>query len=147
MQLGLGRVCRPPSKTYRGAFQNLFQSVCEVIQNPLPRHPGPRRSTSTPVCSSSRRPVTARQQQQQQQRGGWLSPSQSRGPRAGHGRGTAAFTTSLSPRGSPESGCVPGAELPRLAAGAAAATPPAPLDEDDSAAPSTLSLLGPLSPA
>lgn len=57
VQLGLGRVYpRPPSKTYRGAFQNLFQSVCEVIQNPLPRHPE----------ASSAAPSGARLQQQQE---------------------------------------------------------------------------------
>ncbi|XP_048192765.1 androgen receptor [Perognathus longimembris pacificus] len=146
VQLGLGRVYpRPPSKTYRGAFQNLFQSVREVIQNPGPRQPeaagaappGPRLQ---PQETSPRR---------QQQHGEDGSPQS-------HIRGPTSYLAldeeqqpsqqHSAPEGHPESGCL-------SEPGAAAATskglpqqPPEPQDENDSAAPSTMSLLGPTFP-
>nr|XP_005890308.1 PREDICTED: androgen receptor [Bos mutus] len=141
VQLGLGRVYpRPPSKTYRGAFQNLFQSVCEVIQNPLPRHPEASSAAPSGARLQQQQETSPRQQQQQQQQREDGSPQvQSRGP-----TGYLALEEEQqpsqhhsAPEGHPESGCVP---EPRAASAAA------PLDEDDSAAPSTLSLLGPTFP-
>ncbi|XP_032185839.1 androgen receptor isoform X2 [Mustela erminea] len=157
VQLGLGRVYpRPPSKTYRGAFQNLFQSVREVIQNPGPRHPEAA-SAAPPGArlqqqqqqQQQQETSSRQQQQQQQQQGDDGSPqAQRRGP-----TGYLALDEEQQPsqqqsahKGHPESGCVP-------EPGAASATgkglqqqQPAPPDEDDSAAPSTLSLLGPTFP-
>nr|XP_025717190.1 androgen receptor [Callorhinus ursinus] len=151
VQLGLGRVYpRPPSKTYRGAFQNLFQSVREVIQNPGPRHPE----------AASAAPPGARLQQQQQQPQE-TSPRQQQqqgddGSPQAQSRGLTGYLAldeeqqpsqqQPAPKGHTESGCVP-------EPGAASATgkglqqqQPAPPNEDDSAAPSTLSLLGPTFP-
>ncbi|XP_072812629.1 androgen receptor [Vicugna pacos] len=152
VQLGLGRVYpRPPSKTYRGAFQNLFQSVREVIQNPGPRHPEAA-SAAPPgagLQQQQQQETSPRQRQQQQQQGEDGSTQvQSRGP-----TGYLALDEEQQPsqqqsvpEGHPESGCVPGP-------GAASATGkglqqqrPAPPGDDDSAAPSTLSLLGPTFP-
>ncbi|VCW98499.1 unnamed protein product [Gulo gulo] len=153
VQLGLGRVYpRPPSKTYRGAFQNLFQSVREVIQNPGPRHPEAASAAPPGARLQQQQQETSsrqQQQQQQQQQGDDGSPqAQRRGP-----TGYLALDEEQQPsqqqsasKGHPESGCVP-------EPGAASATgkglqqqQPAPPDEDDSAAPSTLSLLGPTFP-
>ncbi|XP_074864187.1 androgen receptor isoform X2 [Carettochelys insculpta] len=40
-QLGFGGMCaRPAGKTFRGAFQALFQSVCEAFQGPPEQQPG-----------------------------------------------------------------------------------------------------------
>nr|XP_006215299.1 androgen receptor [Vicugna pacos] len=156
VQLGLGRVYpRPPSKTYRGAFQNLFQSVREVIQNPGPRHPEaasaapPGAGLQQQQQQQQQQETSPRQRQQQQQQGEDGSTQvQSRGP-----TGYLALDEEQQPsqqqsvpEGHPESGCVPGP-------GAASATGkglqqqrPAPPGDDDSAAPSTLSLLGPTFP-
>ncbi|XP_066212213.1 androgen receptor [Saccopteryx leptura] len=146
VQLGLGRLYpRPPSKTYRGAFQNLFQSVREVIQTPGPRHPE--------AVSSA--PPGARLQQQhetsprQQQQGEDESPqTQSRGP-----TGYLALVEEqqpsqppTAPEGHPESGCIPEQVTPSAAGKGLQQQLPAPPNEDDSAAPSTLSLLGPTFP-
>ena len=151
VQLGLGRVYpRPPSKTYRGAFQNLFQSVCEVIQNPLPRHP--EASSAAPPgarLQQQQQETSPRQQQQQQQQREDGSPQvQSRGP-----TGYLALEKEQqpsqhhsAPEGHPESGCVPEPRAASAAGKGLQQPPPAPLDEDDSAAPSTLSLLGPTFP-
>ncbi|GAB5584655.1 androgen receptor isoform X1 [Prionailurus iriomotensis] len=156
VQLGLGRVYpRPPSKTYRGAFQNLFQSVREVIQNPGPRHP---------EATSAAPPGARLQQQQQQQQQEQTSPQQQQqqqqqsedGSPQAQSRGPTGYLAldeeqqpsqqQSAPKGHLERGCVPDP-------GAASATgkglqrqQPAPPDEDDSAAPSTLSLLGPSFP-
>uniref|UniRef100_A0AC11C627 Androgen receptor n=1 Tax=Ovis aries TaxID=9940 RepID=A0AC11C627_SHEEP len=150
VQLGLGRVYpRPPSKTYRGAFQNLFQSVCEVIQNPLPRHPEAS-SAAPPGARLQQQQETSprRQQQQQQQREDGSPQVQSRGP-----TGYLALEEEQqpsqhhsAPEGHPESGCVPEPRAASAGGKGLQQPPPAPLDEDDSAAPSTLSLLGPTFP-
>lgn len=150
MQLGLGRVYpRPPSKTYRGAFQNLFQSVCEVIQNPLPRHPEASSAAPSGARLQQQQETSPRQQQQQQQQREDGSPQvQSRGP-----TGYLALEEEQqpsqhhsAPEGHPESGCVPEPRAASAAGKGLQQPPPAPLDEDDSAAPSTLSLLGPTFP-
>uniref|UniRef100_A0A8B9X651 Androgen receptor n=22 Tax=Boreoeutheria TaxID=1437010 RepID=A0A8B9X651_BOSMU len=150
VQLGLGRVYpRPPSKTYRGAFQNLFQSVCEVIQNPLPRHPEASSAAPSGARLQQQQETSPRQQQQQQQQREDGSPQvQSRGP-----TGYLALEEEQqpsqhhsAPEGHPESGCVPEPRAASAAGKGLQQPPPAPLDEDDSAAPSTLSLLGPTFP-
>ncbi|NP_001157363.1 androgen receptor [Equus caballus] len=147
VQLGLGRVYpRPPSKTYRGAFQNLFQSVREVIQNPGPRHPEAA-SAAPPGAHLQQQQETSPRQQQQQGEDG--SPqTQSRGP-----TGYLALEEEQqpsqqpsAPEGHPESGRVPEARAALAAGKGLQQQPPAPPDEDDSAAPSTLSLLGPTFP-
>uniref|UniRef100_A0A2K5W1V3 Androgen receptor n=1 Tax=Macaca fascicularis TaxID=9541 RepID=A0A2K5W1V3_MACFA len=153
VQLGLGRVYpRPPSKTYRGAFQNLFQSVREVIQNPGPRHPEAA-SAAPPGASlqqqQQQQQETSPRQQQQQQQGEDGSPQ-------AHRRGPTGYLVldeeqqpsqpQSAPECHPERGCVP---EPGAAVAAGKGLPqqlPAPPDEDDSAAPSTLSLLGPTFP-
>ncbi|KAL0588994.1 Androgen receptor [Plecturocebus cupreus] len=150
VQLGLGRVYpRPPSKTYRGAFQNLFQSVREVIQNPGTRHP---------EAASAVPPGASLQQQQQQQQ---TSPRQQQqgedGSPQAHGRGPTGYLAldeqrqpsqlKSAPECHSERGCVP---EPGVAVAAGKGLPqqlPAPPDRDDSAAPSTLSLLGPTFPS
>ncbi|XP_061265841.1 androgen receptor isoform X2 [Bos javanicus] len=151
VQLGLGRVYpRPPSKTYRGAFQNLFQSVCEVIQNPLPRHPEASSAAPSGARLQQQQETSPRQQQQQQQQREDGSPQvQSRGP-----TGYLALEEEQqpsqhhsAPEGHPESGCVPEPRAASAAGKGLQQPPPAPLDEDDSAAPSTLSLLGPTFPS
>uniref|UniRef100_A0A8C6S183 Androgen receptor n=1 Tax=Nannospalax galili TaxID=1026970 RepID=A0A8C6S183_NANGA len=130
VQLGLGRVYpRPQSKTYRGAFQNLFQSVREAIQNPGPRHPEAA-SIAPPGACLQQRHETSPQRRQQQQHGEDGSPQ-------AHIRGPTGYLSSCLP----EPGAatpLPGKGLPQQ--------PPAPPDEHDSAAPSTLSLLGPTFP-
>lgn len=150
VQLGLGRVYpRPPSKTYRGAFQNLFQSVCEVIQTPLPRHPEASSAAPPGARLQQQQETSPRQQQQQQQQREDGSPQvQSRGP-----TGYLALEEEQqpsqhhsAPEGHPESGCVPEPRAASAAGKGLQQPPPAPLDEDDSAAPSTLSLLGPTFP-
>ena len=150
VQLGLGRVYpRPPSKTYRGAFQNLFQSVCDVIQNPLPRHPEASSAAPSGARLQQQQETSPRQQQQQQQQREDGSPQvQSRGP-----TGYLALEEEQqpsqhhsAPEGHPESGCVPEPRAASAAGKGLQQPPPAPLDEDDSAAPSTLSLLGPTFP-
>uniref|UniRef100_A0A2K6SRJ4 Androgen receptor n=1 Tax=Saimiri boliviensis boliviensis TaxID=39432 RepID=A0A2K6SRJ4_SAIBB len=147
VQLGLGRVYpRPPSKTYRGAFQNLFQSVREVIQNPGTRHPEAA-SAAPPGASLQQQQQTSPRQQQQGEDGS---------PQA-HGRGPRGYLAldeerqhsqpQSAPECHPERGCVP---EPGVAVAAGKGLPqqlPAPPDEDDSAAPSTLSLLGPTFPS
>ncbi|KAM5196157.1 androgen receptor isoform 1-T1 [Hipposideros larvatus] len=150
VQLGLGRLYpRPPSKTYRGAFQNLFQSVREVIQTPGPRHPEAAESAAPPgahLQQQQQQQETSPGQQQQQQGEDGSPQSQSRCP-----TGFLALEDQQqpshhsAPEGHTESGCLPepGAAS---AAGKGLPPPPAPLDEDDSAAPSTLSLLGPTFP-
>uniref|UniRef100_A0A2K6H0U3 Androgen receptor n=1 Tax=Propithecus coquereli TaxID=379532 RepID=A0A2K6H0U3_PROCO len=151
VQLGLGRVYpRPPSKTYRGAFQNLFQSVREVIQNPGPRHPEAA-SAAPPGARLQQQQETSppQQQRQQQQQGEDGSPqAQSRGP-----TGYLALDEEqqpsqqqTAPECHPESGCVPEPGAAAAASKGLPQQPPAPPDEDDSAAPSTLSLLGPTFP-
>uniref|UniRef100_A0A2R9BQ08 Androgen receptor n=1 Tax=Pan paniscus TaxID=9597 RepID=A0A2R9BQ08_PANPA len=156
VQLGLGRVYpRPPSKTYRGAFQNLFQSVREVIQNPGPRHP--EAASAAPPGAS----LLLQQQQQQQQQQQETSPRQQQqqgedGSPQAHRRGPTGYLVldeeqqpsqpQSAPECHPERGCVP---EPGAAVAASKGLPqqlPAPPDEDDSAAPSTLSLLGPTFP-
>ncbi|XP_027621790.1 androgen receptor [Tupaia chinensis] len=147
VQFGLGRVYpRPPSKTYRGAFQNLFQSVREVIQNPVPRHP--EAASIAPPCA----PLQQQQQETspRQQRGNDDSPqAPSRGP-----TGYLALDEEQqlsqqqsAPEGHPESSCVPEPGSAEAAGKGLPQQPPAPPDEDDSAAPSTLSLLGPTFPS
>ncbi|XP_069319952.1 androgen receptor isoform X1 [Eulemur rufifrons] len=149
VQLGLGRVYpRPPSKTYRGAFQNLFQSVREVIQNPGPRHPEAA-SAAPPGARLQQQQETSPPQQQQQQQGEDGSPqAQSRGP-----TGYLALDEEQQPSQQqsalechPESGCVPEPGAAAAASKGLQQQPPAPSDEDDSAVPSTLSLLGPTFP-
>nr|KAF6434989.1 androgen receptor [Rousettus aegyptiacus] len=158
VQLGLGRLYpRPPSKTYRGAFQNLFQSVREVIQTPGPRHPEP----------ASAAPPGARLQQQQQQQ---QQPRRRRESSSGRqqqqqgddgspqsqGRCPAGYLAleqepqpaqhQSAPEGHADSGCLPEPGAAAAAGKGLPPPPPAPPDEDDSAAPSTLSLLGPTFP-
>uniref|UniRef100_A0A8D0QUY9 Androgen receptor n=1 Tax=Sus scrofa TaxID=9823 RepID=A0A8D0QUY9_PIG len=155
VQLGLGRVYpRPPSKTFRGAFQNLFQSVREVIQNPGPRHPEAA-SAAPPGARLQQQQLQQqetsprRQQQQQQQPSEDGSPQvQSRGP-----TGYLALDEKQQPSQQqsapechPESGCTPEPGAASAASKGLQQQPPAPPDEDDSAAPSTLSLLGPTFP-
>ncbi|XP_059766011.1 androgen receptor isoform X2 [Balaenoptera ricei] len=152
VQLGLGRVYpRPPSKTYRGAFQNLFQSVREVIQNPGPRHPEAA-SAAPPGARLQQQHETSpqqQQQQQQQQQSEDGSPQvQSRGP-TGYlalEEEQQSLQQQSAPEGPPESGCVPEPGATSAAGKGLQQPPPAPPDEDDSAAPSTLSLLGPTFP-
>nr|XP_023407227.1 androgen receptor isoform X3 [Loxodonta africana] len=155
VQLGLGRVySRPQSKTYRGAFQNLFQSVREVIQNPGPRQP--EATSAAPPGARLKQQQQQQQQeeisprQQQQQQGEDGSPqAQSRGP-----TGYLALDKEQQPsqqpsasEGHPESGCIPEPGAAATAGNGLPQQPPAPPEEDDSAAPSTLSLLGPTFPA
>ncbi|XP_044539542.1 androgen receptor-like, partial [Gracilinanus agilis] len=172
VQLGLGRVYpRPPAKTFRGAFQNLFQSVREVIQNPGARHPGAAGGAAPPGArlqhhhhqqqqqvpqqpqqqqSSPRQPQPSVQQQQAPDDGS--PPAPNRGP-----AGYLALEDDSQPQpsqaqppaeGCPENGCVPEPGPP--AAGSKGLPQPAVAvaapDDDDSAAPSTLSLLGPSFP-
>lgn len=152
MQLGLGRVYpRPPSKTYRGAFQNLFQSVCEVIQNPGPRHPAAA-SAAPPGARLQQQQETSPQQQQQQrqqQQSEDGSPQvQSRGP-TGYlslDEGQQSSQQQSAPEDPPDRGCVPEPGAASAAGKGLQQPPPAPPEEDDSAAPSTLSLLGPTFP-
>uniref|UniRef100_A0A8C5Y5G8 Androgen receptor n=1 Tax=Microcebus murinus TaxID=30608 RepID=A0A8C5Y5G8_MICMU len=152
VQLGLGRVYpRPPSKTYRGAFQNLFQSVREVIQNPGSRHPEAASAAPPGARLQQQQQETSpsQQQQQQQQQVDDGSPqAQSRGP-----TGYLALDEEQQPSQQqsapechPESGCVPEPGAAAVASKGLPQQPPAPPDEDDSAAPSTLSLLGPTFP-
>lgn len=150
MQLGLGRLYpRPPSKTYRGAFQNLFQSVREVIQTPGPRHPEAATSAAPPGARLQQQQETSPgQQQQQQQQGENGSPqSQSRCP-----TGFLVLeeeqqpSHQSAPEVHPESGCIPEPGAASAAGKGLQQQLPAPPDEDDSAAPSTLSLLGPTFP-
>ncbi|XP_027791672.2 androgen receptor isoform X1 [Marmota flaviventris] len=147
VQLGLGRVYpRPPSKTYRGAFQNLFQSVREVIQNPGPRHPE----------ASSTAPPGARLQQQQQESSPRQQQQGENGSPQAHIRGPTGYLAldeeqqpsqqQSAPEGHPESGCLAEPGAATAAGKGLPQPPPAPPDEDDSAAPSTLSLLGPTFP-
>ncbi|KAL2768618.1 androgen receptor isoform 1 [Daubentonia madagascariensis] len=147
VQLGLGRVYpRPPSKTFRGAFQNLFQSVREVIQNPGPRHPEAASAAPPGARLQQQQETSPRRQQQQGENG---SPqAQSRGP-----TGYLALDEEQQPSQQqsapechPESGCVPEPGAAAAASKGLPQQPPAPPDEDDSAAPSTLSLLGPTFP-
>uniref|UniRef100_A0A8C0DTK7 Androgen receptor n=1 Tax=Balaenoptera musculus TaxID=9771 RepID=A0A8C0DTK7_BALMU len=151
VQLGLGRVYpRPPSKTYRGAFQNLFQSVREVIQNPGPRHPEAA-SAAPPGARLQQQQEQSQQQQQQQQQQQSEDGSpqvQSRGP-TGYlalEEEQQSLQQQSAPEGPPESGCVPEPGATSAAGKGLQQPPPAPPDEDDSAAPSTLSLLGPTFP-
>ncbi|XP_053522503.1 androgen receptor isoform X3 [Artibeus jamaicensis] len=148
VQLGLGRLYpRPPSKTYRGAFQNLFQSVREVVQTPGPRHPEAA-SAAPPGAHLQQQQETSAQQQQQQQGEDGSPQAQSRGP-----TGYLALENEQQPsqqqsvpEGHPESGCISEPGLPSAAGKGLQQQPPTPTDEDDSAAPSTLSLLGPTFP-
>ncbi|XP_029096398.1 androgen receptor isoform X1 [Monodon monoceros] len=152
VQLGLGRVYpRPPSKTYRGAFQNLFQSVCEVIQNPGPRHPAAA-SAAPPGARLQQQQETSPQQQQQQrqqQQSEDGSPQvQNRGP-TGYlplDEGQQSSQQQSAPEDPPDRGCVPEPGAASAAGKGLQQPPPAPPEEDDSAAPSTLSLLGPTFP-
>nr|XP_019572349.1 PREDICTED: androgen receptor isoform X2 [Rhinolophus sinicus] len=151
VQLGLGRLYpRPPSKTYRGAFQNLFQSVREVIQTPGPRLPEAAASAAPPGARLLQQQETSpgQQPQQQQQQGEDGSPqSQSRCP-----TGFLALEDEQqppphsAPEGHTESGCLSEPGAASAAGKGLQQPPPAPPDEDDSAAPSTLSLLGPTFP-
>ncbi|XP_016059362.1 PREDICTED: androgen receptor isoform X5 [Miniopterus natalensis] len=155
VQLGLGRLYpRPPSKTYRGAFQNLFQSVREVIQTPGPRHPeAPSAAPPGAQLQQQQQQQQQRQQQQQhpqqQQQGEDGSPqAQSRGP-TGYlalEEEQQPLQQQSAPEGHPESGCIPEHRVPSATGKGLQQQPPAPPDEDDSAAPSTLSLLGPTFP-
>ncbi|ELK30952.1 Androgen receptor [Myotis davidii] len=146
VQLGLGRLYpRPPSKTYPGAFQNLFQSVREVIQTPGSRHP--EAVSAAPPGAQLQQQQTSPRQQQQGEDG---SPqAQSRGPPS-----YLALDEEQQPSqqqsalaGHPESSCIPEPGVPSAAGKGLQRQPPAPTEEDDSAAPSTLSLLGPTFPA
>ncbi|XP_008579122.1 PREDICTED: androgen receptor [Galeopterus variegatus] len=150
VQLGLGRVYpRPPSKTYRGAFQNLFQSVREVIQNPGPRHPEASSAAPPGARLQQQQETNPQQQQQQQQQGENGSPqAQSRsatGYLALH-KQQQPSQQQPAPEGHLESGRVPESGAAAAAGKRLPQQPPAPPDEDDSAAPSTLSLLGPTFP-
>nr|KAF6283975.1 androgen receptor [Pipistrellus kuhlii] len=145
VQLGLGRLYpRPPSKTYRGAFQNLFQSVREVIQTPGSRHL--EAASAAPPGAQLQQQQTSPRQQQQSEDG---SPqAQSRGPPS-----YLALEEEQQPSqqqsalaGHPESSCIPESGVPSAAGKGLQRQPPAPPEEDDSAAPSTLSLLGPTFP-
>ncbi|KAL6063384.1 hypothetical protein STEG23_021199 [Scotinomys teguina] len=148
VQLGLGRVYpRPPSKTYRGAFQNLFQSVREAIQNPGPRHPEAASIAPPGACLQQRQETSPRRRRQQQ--GEDDSPqAHIRGP-----TGYLALEEEQQPsqqhsasEGRPESGCLPEPGTATVPGKGLLQQPPAPPDGDDSAAPSTLSLLGPTFP-
>ncbi|XP_057615397.1 androgen receptor isoform X1 [Chionomys nivalis] len=150
VQLGLGRVYpRPPSKTYRGAFQNLFQNVREAIQNPGPGHPEAT-STAPPGACLQQQQETSPQQRRLQQLGEDGSPqAHIRGP-----TGYLALEEKQQPsqqhsvsEGHPESGCLPEPGTATAPGKGLPQQPPAPPDEDDSAAPSTLSLLGPTFPS
>ncbi|KFO29887.1 androgen receptor [Fukomys damarensis] len=144
VQLGLGRVYpRPPSKTFRGAFQNLFQSVREVIQTPGPRHPEAHNAAARGAHLLLQQQQTSPQQPQHGENGS---------PRA-HPRGPTRYLAleeeqqslqqQSTPEGHSERGCLsePGTSVP--SSKGLPRQPQAPPDEDDSAAPSTLSLLGP----
>ncbi|XP_053129641.1 androgen receptor isoform X2 [Hemicordylus capensis] len=61
VHVGLGRVyARPPGKTFRGAFQSLFQSVREVFQSPAPggprEEPGPSHQAAAASSASASAP-------------------------------------------------------------------------------------------
>ncbi|KAM5221136.1 androgen receptor [Ctenodactylus gundi] len=144
VQLGLGRVYpRPPGKTFRGAFQNLFQSVREVIQTPGPLHP--EAGSAAPPGAHSQQQQASPGQRQQGDDGSPCAPT--RGP-AGYlalDEQQQPAGRQSTPEGQLQSACLsePGA----TAAPAEALLPqPAPPEENDSAAPSTLSLLGPTFP-
>ncbi|CAM5140510.1 unnamed protein product [Eretmochelys imbricata] len=65
VQIGLGSVyARPAGKTFRGAFQSLFQSVREVFQSPGAGPPGEEPGTSPQPSSSAQCQPGARLQQQ-----------------------------------------------------------------------------------
>ncbi|XP_023363561.1 androgen receptor isoform X2 [Otolemur garnettii] len=161
VQLGLGRVYpRPPSKTYRGAFQNLFQSVREVIQNPGPRHPeaasaappGARLQQQQPPPPPPPPQETSprqQEQQQEQQHGEDGSPQAQSRNRTGYlvldGERQPSQQQSATDC-HPDSSCVPEPGAATAASKGLPQQPPAPPEEDDSAAPSTLSLLGPTFP-
>ncbi|KAI5125582.1 androgen receptor [Manis pentadactyla] len=149
VQLGLGRVyARPASRTYRGAFQNLFQSVREVIQNPDPRHPE----------TASAAPPGARLQQQQQETSTrqLQKEGEDGSPQAQSRRPTGYLALDeeqqpsqqqSAPEGHPESDCIPDPRAASAASKGLQQQPPGPPDGGDSAAPSTLSLLGPTFPS
>uniref|UniRef100_A0A8C3VU43 Androgen receptor n=1 Tax=Catagonus wagneri TaxID=51154 RepID=A0A8C3VU43_9CETA len=149
VQLGLGRVySRPPSKTFRGAFQNLFQSIREVIQTPGPRHPEAT-SAAPPGARLQQQQGTSPLRQQQQQPSEDGSPQvQSRGPTGYLALDEEQQPSQLqsAPEVHPESGCTPESGAASAASKGLQQQPPTSPDEDDSAAPSTLSLLGPTFP-
>ncbi|OXB79575.1 UNVERIFIED_CONTAM: hypothetical protein H355_010961 [Colinus virginianus] len=59
VQMGIGRVYpRPPGRTFRGAFQSFFQSVCEAFQAPRDE-PGPGLPAPGAPCPQSPRPPPA----------------------------------------------------------------------------------------
>ncbi|EMP35484.1 Androgen receptor [Chelonia mydas] len=65
VQIGLGSVyARPAGKTFRGAFQSLFQSVREVFQSPGAGPPGEEPGASPQPSSSAQPQPGARLQQQ-----------------------------------------------------------------------------------
>lgn len=68
VHVGLGRVyARPPAKTFRGAFQSLFQSVREAFQSPGPGGAREEAGPSGPSAGSPSAgpcPPSPRQQQQ-----------------------------------------------------------------------------------
>ncbi|XP_040856903.1 androgen receptor isoform X1 [Ochotona curzoniae] len=153
VQMGLGRIYpRPPSRPYRGAFQNLFQNVCEVIQHPNPRHPDAL-SAAPPGASLQQQqqpaPETSPQQLQQQHGEDGSPQAQIRGP-AGYlaldERSQPSLQQSASEGRRPESSCIPETGAAAAAGKGLQPQPPIPPDQDDSAAPSTLSLLGPTFP-
>ncbi|XP_054976727.1 androgen receptor [Sorex araneus] len=143
VQLGVGRVYpRPPSKTYRGAFQNLFQSVRDVIQNPVPRYP--EASNAAPPGLRLQLQETSPQQQHHQNEDG--SPlTLNRGPTGYLALNEEPHPFRSATEDHPESSCISETRA-ATASGKGLHQPPAPPDEDDSAAPSTLSLLGPSFP-
>ncbi|XP_066038226.1 androgen receptor [Chamaea fasciata] len=56
VQLGVGRVYpRPAGRTFRGAFQSFFQSVCDAFQTPR-EDPGPGQPPPGAPCPPSPRP-------------------------------------------------------------------------------------------
>ncbi|XP_021009144.1 androgen receptor [Mus caroli] len=149
VQLGLGRVYpRPPSKTYRGAFQNLFQSVREAIQNPGPRHPEAANIAPPGACLQQRQETSPRRRRRQQHSEDGSPQAHIRGP-----TGYLALEEEQQPsqqqaasEGHPESSCLPEPGAATAPGKGLPQQPPAPPDQDDSAAPSTLSLLGPTFP-
>uniref|UniRef100_A0A8D0G3E6 Androgen receptor n=1 Tax=Sphenodon punctatus TaxID=8508 RepID=A0A8D0G3E6_SPHPU len=120
VQVGVGRVyARPPAKTFRGAFQSLFQSVREAFQSPgasgVREEPGTSHqaaSAGSPQCQPGARGLQPPQSPRQKQPG---SPaylpleeqSQSKGhqPEEGTPAAGGASSSSLFLLGSPFQSC------------------------------------------
>lgn len=129
VQLGLGRVYpRPPSKTYKGAFQSMFHGVHEVIQNPVPRHP----EASSAAPPGLRLQLQEANPQQQHQ------PNEDSPPQSQSRDSTGYLTLNEEQNPSlraatedhPESSCISESRA-ATASGKGLHPPPAPPDEND----------------